>query len=297
MKLTVFYDKKDIDFLFRFSPVSEEYFIEYNSYAVDPRWEPGSDPLFSEKISHAENIMIVLSANSLDCRWITYVLGYAMGKNLNYHLHSVDSHLSGWCRSYSVSTSLDDLVEYYKYYNDQWLESARIKMAKKTLIDLYRDITLTAFVDVVKGGDCMLAGVYLEAGYKATDSDRNGVPLICLAARARKLPMIKLLMQAGADINAVSGDRNGTALIDAVSEDDFECVGFLLQYNPDLEVESKNGQTALTIASGHGNTDIVRILVEQGADMNKKDKLGMSALTYARLQNNSEILAILSAEE
>lgn len=297
MKLTIFYQKENIDFLFQFTPVSEEYFIEYHSYAVEPDWEAGSDNLFSEKIDTMENCLIILSPSAVKRKWVSYVLGYTQGKKINCHLYASEMDIPKWCRTYPMSHSIEDLVEYYKYYNDRWLESAKIKIAKKTLIDLRKDITLTAFIEVVKEGDCMLAGIYMEAGYIAESRDRNGVPLICWAARSRKLPMIKLLMQGGADINAVSSDRNGTALIDAVSEDDLECVNFLLQYDPDLEVASKNGQTALTIASGHNNVEIVRSLVEKGADMNRKDQLGMSALTYARLQNNSEILEILGQNQ
>ncbi|MBB6479169.1 ankyrin repeat domain-containing protein [Spirochaeta isovalerica] len=297
MKLTVFYHKNDIDFLFQFSSVSEEYFIEYDSYAIEPDWEPGSDIHFHEKVTQAENMLIVLSSHSINGKWLPYVIGYAEGKKINCHLYLAQDERPRWTESFNISQSIDDLIEYYKYYNDKWLEKATVRIAKKTLIDQHRDITLTAFVEVVKEGDCMLAGIYLEAGYSASDRDRNGVPLICWAARNRKLPMIKLLMKAGADINAVSDDRNCTALIDAASEDDYECVVFLLQYDPDLEVESKNGQTALTIASGHNKPDIVRALFEAGADMNKKDLLGMSAVTYAKLQGSQDIIDIFEGKE
>ncbi|MBN2657068.1 MAG: ankyrin repeat domain-containing protein [Spirochaetales bacterium] len=297
MKLTVFYHKNDIDFLFQFSSVSEEYFIEYESYAIEPDWEPGTDNFFHDKVTEAENMLVVLSPQSLKGKWLPYIIGYAEGKKVNCHFYLAQDERPRWAESFNISQSINDLIEYYKYYNDKWLEKATVRIAKKTLIDQHRDITLTAFVEVVKEGDCMLAGIYLEAGYKASDRDRNGVPLICWAARNRKLPMIKLLMKAGADLNAVSDDRNGTALIDAVSEDDYECVVFLLQYGPDLEVESKNGQTAMTIASGHNNTEIVRVLFEAGADMNKKDKLGMTAITYAKLQGNQDILSLFESDE
>lgn len=297
MKLTILYDKKDIGFLLQFSPISEEYFIEQTGYDIAADWEPGSDSGFSEKLSNSENILIVLSENTVNCKWIVYVLGYASGKNLNCHIYSLNQVLPSWNSVFTISNSIEDLIEYYKFFNSRWFETAAIKIAKKTLIDLYQDITLTAFVEVVKEGDCLLAGIYLDAGYKPTDTDKKGVPLICWAARMRKLAMIKLLMQAGADINAVSGDRNDTALIDAVSEDDYEIVSFILNYSPDLEIKSKNGQTALIIASGHNNADIVRLLVEHGASDNTTDKLGMSAIAYARLQNNSEIIELLSREE
>ena len=297
MKLTIFYDKEDIEFLFHFSPISEEYFIEYVGFAVDSKWEPGSDSNFSEMIAHSDNLLIALSNKSAMSKWVAYVLGYASGKELNLHLYSSEYEIPKWSNDYNFSKSMEDLIEYYKYYNDKWIEEASIKIAKKTLIDLSLDITLTAFVEVVKEGDCLLAGIYLDAGYKSTDCDKNGVPLICWAARKRRLPMMKLLMQAGSDINAVSGDRNDTALIDGVSEDDYEIVTFILNYEVDLEIQSKNGQTALIIASGHNNVEIVKLLVKVGAEKDSKDKLGMTALAYAKMQQNLEIMELLKSGE
>lgn len=297
MKLTIFYDKEDIEFLFKFSPISEEYFIEYVGYAVDSRWEPGSDSNFSQMISHSENILLSLSFKSSVSKWVAYVLGFASGRNLNIHIYSSEKDITRWNSTFKLSRTLDDLLEYYKHYSIKWMEDASKEMAKKTLMDLSMDVTLTAFFEVVKEGDCLLAGIYLEAGYKSTDCDKNGVPLICWAARKRKLPMMKLLMRAGADINAVSGDRDDTALIDAVSEDDFEIVNFIMEFKPDLEKKSKNGQTALIIASGHNNVEIVRLLAQAGADVSTSDKLGMSALAYAKMQQNEEIINILTVEE
>ena len=296
MKLTIFYDRQDINFLLKFFPISEEYFIEHSSCAMEQDWTPGKNPDFFEKISCSENVLIVISGKMLESRWIPFILGYIIGKNLNCHIFSLDSELPDWSRLFNVSGTIGELFEYYRIFNGEWFEKEAIKIARKTLVDLYRDITLTSFVEVVKEGDCLLAGIYLEAGFKATDRDRSGVPVICWAARKRKLPMFRLLMQAGADINAVSGDRNDTALIDAVSEDDYEIVSFILNYEPDLEIKSKNGQTALIIASGHNNLEIVELLIEKGADRMTKDKLGMSALSYARLQQRGDILKILKED-
>ncbi|MDA3811442.1 MAG: ankyrin repeat domain-containing protein [Spirochaetaceae bacterium] len=297
MKLTIFYDIQDIEFLLSFSSISEEFLIEKRGYAVDQSWEIGSDTGFSEKISSTDNLLIVLTSSSLQCKWVTYVLGYATGKNINIHIYSNISDLPHWCHSFTISKTNNDLRKYYKNYNAQWLKNASIMIANRYLNYLGLDITLTAFVEVVKDGDCLLAGVYLNSGFRATEQDNNGVPLICWAARKRKLNMMKLLMIAGADINAISGDRNDTALIDAVSEDDLEIVSFVLNCNPDLEIKSKNGQTALIIASGHNSEEIVSLLVESGAEKETKDKLGMSALSYAKLQQNQKIIDLLSTDD
>ncbi|MBI9099660.1 MAG: ankyrin repeat domain-containing protein [Spirochaetaceae bacterium] len=297
MKLTILYDKEDIKYLLEFSVISEENLIEYSGHHVERDWEPAPDSQFSEILTVSDNLLLICSGKSFTNKWVAYALGYASGKNLNVHLYSVDNDIPEWTRAYGISSTIEDLASYYKRYNQIWLERASVKIARKYLTDFNRDITLTAFVEVVQEGDCLLAGVYLDAGFKSTDCDKNGVPLICWAARKRKLSMIKLLMQAGADINAVSGDRDDTALIDAVSEDDYEIVSFILKYNPDLEKKSKNGQTALIIASGHNNTEIVGLLMEQGANISTTDKLGMSAVSYAKMQQNETILSLLSVKE
>ena len=297
MKLTILYDKEDINYLLEFSAISEENFIEYTGYYIESDWEPMSDSLLSEILTVSDNLLLVCSGKSFTNKWVAYVLGYVLGKDLNVHLFSIDKDIPEWTRSFGISSTIEDLAAFYKEYNQIWLKAASVMIARKYLTDINRDITLTAFVDVVQEGDCLLAGIYLNAGFKSTDCDKNGVPLICWAARKRKLSMIKLLMQTGADINAVSEDRNNTALIDAVSEDDYEIVSIILEYHPDLEKKSKNGQTALIIASGHNNAEIVGLLMEQGANISTTDKLGMSAVSYAKMQQNETILSLLSVKE
>lgn len=296
MKLTIFYDKQDIDFLLQFTPISEALFIEHKGCDVDRLWEPGTDCEFLEKLIEAHNILVVLSSASKNSKWVTYIMGFAAGSDKNCHYFSMNEDIKEWSSQYSKSNSMSELTEYYNNYNNQWFQEAAIQIARRTLTDMNQDVTLTAFVEAVKEGNSLLAGIYLEAGFKPDDADKDGVPLICWAARKRRLSLIQLLMWAGADINAVSVDRDNTALIDAVSEDDYEIVTYILEYNPSLENKSKNGQTALTIASGHNNVEIVRILVEQGASADTVDKLGMSPISYAKMQQNEEIIKLLSLE-
>ncbi|MCP4164137.1 MAG: ankyrin repeat domain-containing protein [Deltaproteobacteria bacterium] len=294
MKLNIFYDSRDKEFLLTFSSISEMFFIEYSGFEVNNDWEAASDDSFFEKLSKSDNILIILSSNSVNNKWISYVMGFADGKGVNCHLFSRELNLPDWCDSFNISKTESELLDYYRKYTEVWFDDITVVVAKKTLTDRNKDITLTAFVEVIIEGDCLLAGIYLDAGFKAHDRDRNGVPLICWAAREKQLNMVKLLIRAGADINAISEDRNDTALIDAVSEDDAELVSFILLYDPNLEIQTKNGQTALIIASGHNNLEIVKLLYDKEPNIDTKDKLGMSALSYAKLQQNEEIIKLFT---
>jgi hypothetical protein len=105
--------------------------------------------------------------------------------------------------------------------------------------------------------------------------------------------VVALLIEHGADIDAVSGDRGNTAVMDAAAEGDVAIVRSLIHAGADLDVRSKNNQTALILAVGRGLVDVAEALIEGGADVTPTDSLGMSARKYAELFQSSRILRLL----
>lgn len=66
----------------------------------------------------------------------------------------------------------------------------------------------------------------------------------------------------------------------------------LIENEADLNLQSKNGQTAL-MATAKVSEDIFNLLISKGADINKKAKDGKSALDLSREKNNAEMTKIL----
>jgi uncharacterized protein len=97
--------------------------------------------------------------------------------------------------------------------------------------------------------------------------------------------VVRMLLQAGADINARGWDGE-TALFslehDAVQE--------LLRHHIDLEARDKDGETALMETVSNS---IAELLINAGANVNAENKKGQTALTLAAERNYFDKLAVL----
>jgi len=98
----------------------------------------------------------------------------------------------------------------------------------------------------------------------------RGTEAVQLAAEAGQLAMVRLLIEAGGDMNAIAdpdGPFNyyyyepyGTPLIKAVSNGHVDVVQFLLERGAEVEKPDTAGQTALARAQAVGNPRIVELL-------------------------------------
>lgn len=120
--------------------------------------------------------------------------------------------------------------------------------------------------------------------------------------------MIELLIQNGADINAVN-DLNNSALILALDTDRgnhlkitaqhskwffkrviLSCSGYkeaaklLIRKGADVNIVGQDGNTALIVALNKGFDEIAQIFIKKGANVNHKNKHGTSAIILAALK-------------
>ena len=96
------------------------------------------------------------------------------------------------------------------------------------------------------------------------------------------------LLKNGVDVNKV---MNGhlTPLHIAASRGSSEVVKMILSYNPDLEVTTSSGDSALMCAAHYGETEVIRLLLEAGANINHQTNSKRFALQYA-VEMNMEIM-------
>jgi len=83
----------------------------------------------------------------------------------------------------------------------------------------------------------------------------------------KALTVAKLLLDAGAAINATNSDGD-TALIMTASSGRFDVVRLLLDSKADIQAASKAGLTGLFMASMNGHIDVVRLLLDSKANVN-----------------------------
>ena len=90
-------------------------------------------------------------------------------------------------------------------------------------------------------------------------------------------------------------DKYGmTALIYACRKGYTEVVKLLLEANADVNMVNKYGNSALMYACKDGYTEIVKLLLEANADVNIVDKYGNTALRYAERCECTEVIELLN---
>ena len=80
---------------------------------------------------------------------------------------------------------------------------------------------------------------------------------------------------------------------DAVKKNDIEKIESYIQSGGDIDIQTKNGFTALMYASERGYLETVKFLVSHGANVNIKNKYGETALICACIHGNLEIVKLL----
>jgi ankyrin repeat protein len=119
----------------------------------------------------------------------------------------------------------------------------------------------------------------LAKGANPNAKTLNGMtPLI--AASRYNLEAERMLIEAGADINATNA-AGGTALMLAAASARPEAVRMLLEKGANVNLRTKRNETALADAATAGNEEIVKMLLDRGAEVNVPDIRGYSPLLYA----------------
>jgi ankyrin repeat protein len=94
--------------------------------------------------------------------------------------------------------------------------------------------------------------------------DRRGATPLMHAAAFGNLETLKLLLDAGADVNA-RNEFNATALLWASGQP--EKARLLMKRGAEVNIQSRQGRTPLMVAAAYaGNAEVVRLMLSKGAD-------------------------------
>ncbi|KAG2487525.1 hypothetical protein HYH03_013806 [Edaphochlamys debaryana] len=121
--------------------------------------------------------------------------------------------------------------------------------------------------------------------------DDGTTPLI-LAAERGHTRVVRLLLEAGADMNAAT-EGGDTALSLAAAEGHTEVVRLLAEAGADVNAADEEGSAPLAVAAHRGHTEVVRALLRAGAEQGAKDAEGNTALHLAASAGREEAVAAL----
>ena len=160
----------------------------------------------------------------------------------------------------------------------------------------------------VLGGQPKTVKALLEAGEQGAADDRNHAlshnisksgEVLALATKANFVVIVKLLVEAGVDLN-YQDDQGETALHVAARFGHTECAKALLdgshRQRADTELgENAFGWTPLFIACVDGHLGIVELLIAAEVDLEKIDASGWTAKEHAALRGHMAIARRLAA--
>jgi ankyrin repeat protein len=109
--------------------------------------------------------------------------------------------------------------------------------------------------------------------------------------------MVRRLLDSSADVNAITGYENKTALEGATENGHLEVVNKLLETGADVNTAAEHkGNTALQAASKRGQLEMVSRLLDAGADVNVANCGTISAIKAAVAGKHGEVsLKLLDA--
>ncbi len=156
---------------------------------------------------------------------------------------------------------------------------------------LLGEVTPREFYQAIRANDLAKIQQFLDAGTSADLRDTRGTTPLMHAAAIGSIDAMRLLMKAGADVNAKNG-LDATALVWAASNE--QKARMLLEAGAQVNVRTKMMRTPLMMAASYpGNTAVVKLLLNKGADASVADARGNTALVDAARADNTEAIRLL----
>jgi uncharacterized protein len=117
-------------------------------------------------------------------------------------------------------------------------------------------------------------------------------PLFFAASRGGP-SQVRAALRHGWQVNGRDGDGNGPALVVAAASGRAANVRVLLRAGADVNAVNQHGNTALILAASHGRSDIVDVLLAAGARPGITNRSGERAADAARREGHLALASLL----
>jgi hypothetical protein len=150
-----------------------------------------------------------------------------------------------------------------------------------------------ALRDAALAGDEHNVEVFLRRGADPNLLMDYDWPLLMRVAAAGHAEIVRLLLDAGAQIDATNPPTRHTALMLAGKNGHQATVELLLRYGANIEAMTIAGTTPIVSATMAGQVEVVRVLLQAYAARGMAPRQGLKALGTAQKHGYAEIVELL----
>ena len=145
-------------------------------------------------------------------------------------------------------------------------------------------------------GNCESVAFLLGQDVPVDAQNHNGHTALALTAESPRkevrVPIAKLLLAHGANVNAAAGHHGGTVLHRAVIHGDIALTGLLLEHGADPDRQDRSGKTPLHHAVTK-NRKLVELLLAYAPNLAVESRGGETPLAYARRLKKLAVVRLL----
>ena len=143
-------------------------------------------------------------------------------------------------------------------------------------------------------GDIGVIQQLIDAGADPNGADTRGRSALVAAISKSHHDAMKLLIEAGADVNLPESSPGRSPLQLVIDEaPSIRSMEILLNAGADINQTDQRGESALASAAFMNRSDALQLLLERGADLGVVNNQGISPLEWARRQGNHNIIELL----
>ncbi|HEY0562586.1 MAG TPA: ankyrin repeat domain-containing protein [Methylophilus sp.] len=157
------------------------------------------------------------------------------------------------------------------------------------------NVSKEQFLHAILAGDKELVDLFVRANFNVHSEDAEGTPAILLAMKKGYTVVAHILLNAGADVNAI--DRMGMSPLllacGKTSQGYKELAELLINKGANINIQDKLGYTPLLLSLSGGDVGIAMLLIERGADITAKTRDGENALSLAEKADYPHIVRLL----
>ena len=138
-------------------------------------------------------------------------------------------------------------------------------------------------VEAATKNDTISGLALIKGGADVNETDGNGTTALFTACRWNSVAMVKLLLANGATVDKPRTKTGRTALlVGSAYYAGVPVIKMLVDKGADVNAKADNGATALMLAAQNSKADVVEYLLAHGADAAAKDNKDQTALDYAK---------------